>query len=519
MSSKELPIGWDWALIDELISRNGIFCDGDWVESKDQNPDGEIRLIQLADIGDGKFLDKSNRFLTYEKSIQLRCTYLKRGDILIARLPEPLGRACIFPLDGDKKYVTAVDVCIVRPETNDINRKYLLFTLNSPKIRAEIEKYKSGTTRKRVSRKNLAKIKIPIASLPEQHYIVARLEELFSDLDDGIASLKKAQEQLTTYRQAVLKYAFEGKLTAEWRKQHQPESAETLLEQIKTEREQQYQSRLNEWQQTCEQAKATGKKKPPKPKKPKNLPPLTEAELAELPELPEGWCYIYLAYIGELGRGKSKHRPRNDPKLFGGKYPFVQTGEIKAAKEVLREFSQTYNEIGLQQSKLWPVGTLCITIAANIADTVFLGIEACFPDSVVGFSGYKTIINSKYVDYFIQSVKTKIEAFAPATAQKNINLATLENLLIPYCSLEEQNVIINEIESRLSVCDQLEQTIADSLQKAESLRQSILKHAFEGKLTEPWRKTHPDLISGEHSAAALLERIRTEKEKLTLKKQ
>jgi len=429
----DLPPGWTKSAIEELIGHDGIFCDGDWVESKDQDPNGEVRLIQLADIGDGFFKDQSDRFLTFKKSIELNCTYLQKGDILVARLPDPLGRACIFPLSGIKKFVTVVDVCIIRNNSNLINSQYLLYLINSPQTRLEVDKYKSGSTRKRISRKNFAKIQFPIAPLPEQHRIVEKIEELFSELDNGVASLKKALEQLKTYRQAVLKWAFEGKLTEKWRNTHQDslEDGDTLLEQIKAERKR---------------------------------------------------AYTYLAYLGHLARGKSKHRPRNDKRLFGGKYPFIQTGEVKAAKGILRNFSDTYSEFGLQQSKLWDRGTLCITIAANIAETCFLGIQACFPDSIVGFKSSDNIVNSKFIDYFIQSIKSKIQAFAPATAQKNINLTTLENLIIPFCSLQEQTQIVQEIESRLSVCDQLEATLTENLDKAEALRQSILKRAFEGKL-------------------------------------
>ena len=159
----------------------------------------------------------------------------------------------------------------------------------------------------------------------------------------------------------------------------------------------------------------------------------------------------------------------------------MQTGDVKAAKNYITEYSKTYGEFGLQQSKLWPKGTLCITIAANIAETAFLGIDACFPDSVVGFTANEFVLPT-YIKYFIESSKIRLWTFAPATAQKNINLDTLENLIIPYCSLEEQQEVIEEIESRLSVCDNIEQTVDKALQQAEALRQSILKEAFEGRL-------------------------------------
>ena len=143
----QLPHGWTLATISELIGRDGIFTDGDWVESKDQDPNGDVRLIQLADVGDGVYLDKSSRFLTAKKSHDLKCTYLVPGDVLIARMPDPLGRACIYP--GDlKTSVTAVDVCIVRTGVNGPDHHWLAWFVNSPEFRANVASLQSGSTRK-----------------------------------------------------------------------------------------------------------------------------------------------------------------------------------------------------------------------------------------------------------------------------------------------------------------------------------------------------------------------------------
>lgn len=291
-----------------------------------------------------------------------------------------------------------------------------------------------GTGTPHLKQDLLKSFDIYLPSLQEQQRIVAKIEELFSKLDKGVEELNKIKEQLKIYRQAVLKEAFEGK----WK----------------------YYDR-----------------------KAVNIDIIDKNLIGELPELPKEWGYVYLSKLGELSRGKSKHRPRNDKKLFeDGKYPFVQTGDVKAANKYLTTYSTMYGDFGLAQSKLWKKGTLCITIAANIAETCILGIDACFPDSVVGFDPQDCIVNRDYVRYFIEASKIRLSAFAPATAQKNINLTTLENLIIPYCDIEEQKYIVTEIESRLSVCDKIEQTVTESLQKAESLRQSILKQAFEGKL-------------------------------------
>jgi type I restriction enzyme S subunit len=152
-----------------------VFADGDWIESKDQDPDGEVRLIQLADIGDGVFIDKSRRFINKITAERLKCTYLQKGDVLIARMPDPLGRACIFPLDGHNKYVTAVDVCIIRVGVN-ITNKYLTYAINSQNIRNTIASQKTGTTRERITRKKLGQLEIPLPPLPVQKKIAEILD-------------------------------------------------------------------------------------------------------------------------------------------------------------------------------------------------------------------------------------------------------------------------------------------------------------------------------------------------------
>ena len=195
----------------DLLSDNGLFCDGDWIEKKDQDVNGLVRLIQLADIGICEFKDKSNKYITEQTAQNLNCTYLKKGDILIARLPEPLGRACIFPYDG--KFITAVDVAILRPANYKVNNQYIMYLINSPQFRKQIKKFESGTTRKRISRKNLDRIDFKIPDYQDQHRIVTRIEELFSQLDSGVETLKKTKEQLKVYRQAVLKEAFAFRLS------------------------------------------------------------------------------------------------------------------------------------------------------------------------------------------------------------------------------------------------------------------------------------------------------------------
>ena len=193
--------------IEETTNDDGLFCDGDWIESKDQDPLGSIRLIQLADIGDGFFIDKSSRYVNQETSHRLKCTNLKKGDILVSRLPDPLGRCCIFPLEG--KYITAVDVCIIRVNTNCSNI-YTTHMINSPEIRNEIWRLRSGTTRQRITRKKLGKLKIPLPPLEEQKRIVAKIDGLFAKIDKAISLTEESLTHAKNLLPSVLKEVFEG---------------------------------------------------------------------------------------------------------------------------------------------------------------------------------------------------------------------------------------------------------------------------------------------------------------------
>ena len=390
----------------------------------------------------------------------------------------------------------------------EIEPKFLLYLFRS--IEPVISGKGTGSTFKSITKGFVEDLEFDLPPLLEQHRIVARIEELFSELDRGIESLETAREQLKVYRQAVLKHAFEGKLTAQWREENKDklEKPEQLLARIKQEREARYERQLQEWRTAVKEWEESGKpgRKPLKPRKPAEMPRFNSAELGQLPLSPEGHTYTCLANLGELGRGKSKHRPRNAPELFGGPYPFIQTGEVKAANRIIREHSQTYSELGLEQSKLWPEGTLCITIAANIAETAFLGFDGCFPDSVVGFATTKTLVLPDYVELFIKSVRTRIEAYAPATAQKNINLTTLENLVVPLCSLQEQRVLVTQLKAVLSVIEDQNGSINNQLLKADELRRSILKKAFAGQLVAQDPSDEP--------ASVLLARIETEKEQV-----
>jgi len=180
-----------------------------------------------------------------------------------------------------------------------------------------------------------------------------------------------------------------------------------------------------------------------------------------------------LSELGTLDRGRSKHRPRNAPELLNGPYPLIQTGEVAASDLYITEYHNTYSEIGLKQSKMWKAGTLCITIAANIAQTAIMSFDACFPDSVVGFvPGNK--MSALYLHYWFGFFQKILEEQAPQVAQKNINLKILSDLKV-VVPVREQ---LTAFETFVTQVDKSKVVVQQSLEKAQMLFDSLMQQYF-----------------------------------------
>ena len=490
----KLPHGWTLATMSELIGRDGVFTDGDWIESKDQDTRGDVRLIQLADVGDGAYLDKSSRFLTAKKSHELKCTYLVPGDVLIARMPDPLGRACIYP--GDlKTSVTAVDVCIVRTGVNGPDHYWLACFVNSPEFRANVASLQSGSTRKRISRKNLATITLPVPPLPEQHRIVAEIEKQFTRLDDSIAALKRVQANLKHYRASVLKAACEGELVpteaelarAENR-DYEPASA--LLDRILAERRASWEA----------QEKRRGEYKEP-----------VGPDTSNVSELPEGWVWATLEQISHLKGGVTKgQRHRSDQVLKEVPYlrvanvqrGFLDLSEVKS----IRVPKKTVEELRLMKGDV---------LFTEGGDRDKLGRGWVWRDEILDCIHQNHVFRSRLhsnevvpelVSWWGNSFgQDFFERYGKQTTNlASINLTLLSTFPVPLPPVAEQNRIVAEVERRLSVLQQAESVVEANLTRAGRLRQSILKQAFSGNLVPQDPSDEP--------ASVLLERIRAERE-------
>lgn len=374
-----------------------------------------------------------------------------------------------------------------------IETDYAYYFLQSKYL--EINSRAKGTGTPHVDPGILWNYQFAIPPLLEQRSIVAKIEQLFSELDNGIACLKKSQEQLKVYRQAVLKQAFEGELTKLWREQQASlPSAQDLLDIIKTEREQ---AAINQG------------------KKLKSVIPLTQAELDDLPELPEGWGWIRVddasSHIVDCLHNTAKFVDRG--------YYCIDTTCIEQGKINFDKARFVDQDIYMERIKrLKPkAGDLLFAREGTVGTVVIVPdkTDLCIGQRMMMFRSI-SVCHSSYLMYCFQSIifKKQYIPLISGTTSPHLNIRDIVQLKIPFCSLQEQAQIVKEIETRLSVCDNMEATIREALEKAEALRQSILKKAFEGKLLSEEELTATRNDPDWEPAEKLLERIRAEKNQL-----
>jgi type I restriction enzyme, S subunit len=310
---------------------------------------------------------------------------------------------------------------------------------------------------------------VPVPPFAEQARIVDQLERLRIHSDLATRRLARSSSILKRCRQSVLAAACSGRLTEDWR--------ETA-----------YRGGLSVAR-----------------------PEASAQAPDDLPTIPDTWRWVRLPELGELSRGRSRHRPRDAAHLYGGPYPFIQTGDVAQSAGRITRHNQTYSEDGLAQSRLWPAGTVCITIAANIANSGILTYPACFPDSVVGLVANTQVCIGQYAEFFIRTARVNLSQFAPATAQKNINIAILSEVWVPLPPLSEQYEIVRRVEALFELARLIESRVVAAMARTDRLSQSILAKAFRGELVP----TEAELARREgreyEPARGLLERARAER--------
>lgn len=382
-----------------------------------------------------------------------------------------------------------------------ISRDYLFYFI-SHRLE-DITKDNFGSTIRYIRIANLTDYLVQFPSLTEQRRIVAKIEELLSELDKGIESLKTAQAQLKVYRQALLKHAFEGKLTAQWRADNPDklETADALLKRIQKEREQRYQQQVAEWE-------AAGKPGS-KPKAPKLLEPLTDEDLVELPELPEGWAWIKLGNANvEVFDGPFGSNLKSSDYVASG-VRVIRLENIGALQFIADKTSFiTEEKYALLKDHTVTAGD--IIFSSFITESVRAALLPASVDKAVNKADcfcvrvHGEILSNVFAVMFLSTrlVFKRLEAKIHGVGRPRINTTQLKEVAIPICGAAEQKLVVGEIESRLSEVETLEQTLATSLEQAEALRQSILQKAFSGQLVPQDSTDEP--------ASVLLARIKAE---------
>ena len=461
-----LPKGWVWTRVGEVSE----LILGQSPPSSTYNEDRKGIPFYQGKLEFGDIYPSPRKWCSSPKKIA------EKNDILIS-VRAPVGPTNICT----EKSCIGRGLAAIRT-MDGIKSLFVLYLIRA--YENNIAKLGTGTTFKAITGNLLKNFKIPLPPLPEQHRIVNKIEELFTKLDAGVDALKKIKIQLKRYRQAVLKNAFEGKITQKWREAHKGElePASVLLEKIKEQRKKESKGKFKE------------------------LPPI---DTSELPELPEGWMWTRVGEISiKIHYGYTASAKENNvgPKLL--RITDIQNNSVNWNSVPYCKINNFERE-----KYLLNVGDLVFARTGATVGKSYL-LKGNVPEAVFASYLIRTIINNsiskKYVFQFFQSnfYWDQIQKAKVGIGQPNVNAQLLSRLLIPLPPLLEQHQIVAEIERRLSVADQLEKVVEQSLKQAERLRQSILKQAFEGKLVPQDPTDEP--------AEKLLERIKEEKESRSL---
>jgi type I restriction enzyme S subunit len=416
------------------------------------------------------------------KDVKKGFTAFLEGDVLFAKITPCMenGKMAVVPEVSNGYGFGSTEFHVLRPG-NDIDAKYLYYFVSSKKFRGEAERHMTGAVgQRRVPTPYLKEASIPIAPLEDQKRIVAEIEKQFSRLDEAVASLKRVKANLKRYKAAVLKAAVEGKLTEEWRKQNPDvEPASKLLERILAERR-------AKWEE-AELAKMKAKGKAPKNDKWKARFVLSmHVDAGGLPNLPDGWCYTNMACLVEEPKYGTSKKCRYEAQGRGVlRIPNIGDGviddeDLKYAKfddSEIAAYSLNEDDLLVIRSN----GSLDLvgkTALVRGADCSYL-----YAGYLIRLRPIQEIVSGAYLQSAVGSlaVRSQIESKAKSTSGvNNINAKELKTLIIPVCSKDEQMQVVREIEGRLSVADHLLNDVQMRINKAESIRQSILARSYSG---------------------------------------
>lgn len=473
--------------------------------------DEEWGVLKTSAIQPGEFVSVQNKKLpdTLEVRPQIE---VKIGDLLMtcAGPRNRCGVPCLVEKSPNKLMMSGKMYRF--RGAKGVSSKYLLYQLLSRDTQVAIDAMKTGINDSGLNLTHSRFSLLPVQLAPEyeQKRIVAKIEELFSELDKGVEYLKKAQAQLKVYRQALLKHSFEGKLTADWREANKDklESTSELLAHIKTEREADHSNKTDNWKVAVIDWEEKGKKgkRPSKPSKLTEFEKLSLEELKQAELLPDHWILERLGWMSYgVGYGTSAKSVRS------GLMPVLRMGNIQNGKFDWTNLAYTSDQSEITKYQLSSGDVLFNRTNSPewVGKTALYRGEkaALFAGYLIRINHIDTIIDSRYLNYYLNSHEAKKRGSLVKTDgvnQSNINGQKLSNYPFPYCSFQEQLIVANVLDEKLSLIDAATANIKKQLKKSDALRQSILKKAFSGELVEQDAHDEP--------ASILLERIKAEKQ-------
>jgi type I restriction enzyme S subunit len=496
----ELPKGWVWVISSEVCAsvRDGTHDTPKYVEQG-------VPLITSKNLTESGLDFSTAKNISWEdhQNISIRSA-VEKGDILFAMIGT-IGNPVVVRTD---KIFSIKNIGLFKKDEFVINSNYLNYWLSCIIFKKIIENkgLLKGTTQKFIPLGHLRIIDIPLPPLPEQYRIVAKIEELFTELDAGVELLKKLKVKLKRYRQAVLKAAVEGNLTKEWREANQGklEPASILLERILKQRREKWEA------EQLAKMKAQGKTPKDDSWKLKYKEPVAP-DTSELPELPDGWCWQSFGQAFNVYVGATPSRKRLD--FWEGTIPWVSSGEVAFCR--IYNTEEKITQLGLENSstEIHPPGTVLLGMIGEgktRGQVAILDIPACHNQNSAAIRVSETGMPPEYIYYFLEGEYERTRKLGSGNNQPALNKNRVQLMVFPCPPLKEQYKIAEELQLKFSITDQLEKTIDSNLKRAEKLRQSILKQAFEGKLVPQDPNDEP--------AEKLLERIKAEKAKQTTTK-
>jgi len=502
-----LPSGWKWCLASDICR---VIASGSTPTSdKMFSGNGDIPFLKVYNLTHNGTLDFSVKPTFIDENTHtglLARSRVLSGDVLINIVGPPLGKVSVVPTDYSEWNINQA-IVLFRP-CDGISNKYLAQACLTDSIMMRLTSRSKATAGQHNIGVGMCRsmLPIPVAPTDEQRRIVAKIEELFSDLDAGVAALKRAKAKLKRYRAAVLKAAVGGQLTEEWRAKHPPkETASQLLERILKERR-------RKWEEDQLAIYAKAGKKPPTNWKDKYKEPAAPDE-TDLPALPNGWCWATVERTSQFARYGSSAKASSEPDGV----PVLRMGNIQDGSLDLTNLKYLPNNHSEFPDLLLQLGDLLFN-RTNSAELVGKSAVYQSQPSPCSYASYLIAVRfvpgceSKYVSYFLNSSYGRgwiASVVSQQVGQANVNGTKLQALAFPLPPLDEQQQIVSEVEQRLSIAQESESQIEANLKRSSRLRQSILKRAFEGNLVPQDPSDEP--------ASVLLERIKVSTKKGNLK--